>query len=594
MSTNGIIIDDPASIQKEAVNFFKEIFHEDFSSRPVFEGLKFRTLSPDQASALIAPFSWAEIDEAVDSCNSQKAPGPDGFNFRFIKAAWDVIKMDVYNIIDEFRLTGRLPKGSNVAFIALIAKCDNPVGFKDFRPISMVGSVYKIIAKLLARRLQGVMSSLVGPNQSSFIAGRQILDGAMIAGELIESCQRLKCPTTIVKLDFHKAFDSVAWSFLEWTLTQMGFPEHWRSWIMSCVSSAAASILINGSPTVPFKLHRGLSQGDPLSPFLFDLIVETLSNVIEKATSLGLWEGVEASRGGPKFTHLQYADDTIIFCPPKIEYLLNINKILIFFQLASDLQVNFHKSSLHGIHVNDGWLHSTARSLLCKVGDFMIMYLGLLIGGKSSKMALWEPIIKRIERKLTTWKGKLLSIAGRITLIKASIASLPLYFMSLFKAPKGVIEKINKLQRQFLWSGETGKSYSALVAWDKVALPKQLGGLNCGNLLHRNISLLFKWIRRFLNEPDALWRNVIQAKYGYVPSLIPHMLTATPRGGPWHSICAGIINFPATREMMKSHIKRIAGNGANTYSWHEIGLGEAPLKSRFPRLFPYPGSPILQ
>ena len=585
LSTNGIIIDEPAGIQKEAVKYFKQIFHEEFSSRPIFEGLKFRSLSPELASALINPFSRAEVDGAVDSCNSQKAPGPDGFNFRFIKAAWDVIKTDVYSIVDEFYATGRLPKGSNVAFIALIAKCDNPAGFKDFRPISMVGCVYKIIAKLLARRLQGVMGSLVGPNQSSFIAGRQILDGAMIAGELIDSCQRSRCPATIVKLDFHKAFDSVAWSFLEWTLTQMGFPELWISWIMACVSSAAASILINGSPTIPFKLHRGLRQGDPLSPFLFDLIVETLNNVIEKATMSGLWEGVEVSRGGPKITHLQYADDTIIFCPPKREYLLNIKKILILFQLVSGLQVNFHKSSLHGIHVSESWLQSMASDLLCKVGDFPIMYLGLPIGGNASKKVLWDPIISRIEKKLATWKGKLLSIAGRITLIKASIASLPLYYMSLFKAPKGVIEKINKIQRQFLWSGETGKSYRALAAWDKVVLPKQLGGLNCGNLFHRNLSLLFKWVWRFLNEPDALWRNVVQAKYGYVPSLIPHLLTAASRGGPWRSICAGVTNFPTTRDMLRSHIKRIVGNGTNTYFWHEIWLGEAPLKTRFPRLF---------
>lgn len=87
----------------------------------------------------------------------------------------------------------------------------------------MVGCIYKIIAKLLARRLQGVMDSLIGPYQSSFIAGRQILDGALIAGELIESCKRRGTSLAILKLDFHKAFDSVAWSFLEWTLIKWDF-----------------------------------------------------------------------------------------------------------------------------------------------------------------------------------------------------------------------------------------------------------------------------------------------------------------------------------------------------------------------------------
>ena len=248
------MIDDPTGLREEAVRFFSNSFKEEYSYRPTFEGLAFNKLSSQQSASLIAPFSHREIDEAVESCNSQKSPGPDGFSFRFIKEAWEVIKFDVYKIVEDFSSTCRLPKGANVAFIALIAKCDHPGGFKDFRPISMVECIYKIISKLLARRLQRVMDSIIGPNQSSFIAGRQILDGALITGELIESCKRRNIATSILKLDFQKAFDSVSWSFLKWTLIQMGFPDRWISWILSCVSSSAASIIINGSPTSPFKL----------------------------------------------------------------------------------------------------------------------------------------------------------------------------------------------------------------------------------------------------------------------------------------------------------------------------------------------------
>lgn len=585
VSANGIIVDNFADIQKEAVSFFRNIFHEDHSYRPLFTGLNFRTLSDEQASFLTAPFSRLEIDSAVDSCNAQKAPGPDGFNFRFIKASWEVIKNDIYGIIEDFYHSSCLPKGSNVAFIALIAKCENPEGFKDYRPISMVGCVYKIIAKLLSRRLQGVMNSLIGPHQSSFIAGRQILDGALITGELIESCQRLKIKSTILKLDFHKAFDSVAWSFLEWTLTQMGFPKLWRSWIMTCVTSAAASILINGTPTIPFRLHRGLRQGDPLSPFLFDLVVETLSLLIEKASGLGLWEGVAVSRDGEKITHLQYADDTIIFCPPNMKYLHNIKKALILFQLASGLQVNFHKSSIHGIHVEDSWIQEAAKSLLCKVGTFPMMYLGLPMGGNTSRLALWNIIIKKIESKLASWKGKLLSMAGRLALIKASIASLPLYFMSLFPAPKGVIEAINRLQRQFLWSGVMKKSYMALVSWDQVVLPKVLGGLNCGNLLHRNISLLVKWIWRFINEPHALWQKVIKSKYNYLPVLLPHDLEIPVKGGPWRNICAGIVKHSLSYDLVRTKFRRSVGDGTKILFWQEVWLGPRSLRAQYPRLY---------
>lgn len=247
-------------------------------------------------------FSTEEIDADVNSCDGSRAPGPDGFNFRFIKSSWDVIKSYVYDIVNEFWHSYRLPKGCNIAFIALIPKLDNRKGFKDYyRPISMVACIYKIITRLLALRLQRVMDSLIGPSQSSFIKGRQILDCALIASELIESCKRTKIPSTILKLDFHKAFDSVSWSYLDWILSQMAFPTQWCQWISSCVMIASASILINGSPTPPFffKLHRGLWQGDPLSPFLFDLVVESL-NSSSKGSYFKL---VEGHRSGERWHH---------------------------------------------------------------------------------------------------------------------------------------------------------------------------------------------------------------------------------------------------------------------------------------------------
>lgn len=589
--TNGSYIVDPAGIYHEAVTYFKATFKEEYSTRPIFEGLTFNKLSPEQASSLVAPFSQEEINEAVNSCNAQKAPGPDGYNFKFIKESWEVIKEDVYKIFEEFWTSSKLPRGSNVAFVALIAKIDNPMGLKDYKPISMVGCIYKMISKLLARRLQKVMNSLVGPHQSSFIAGRQILDGALIAGEIIESCKKKKIKSTILKVDFHKAFDSVSWSFLEWTLIQMNFPELWRSWILSCVKSAAASILINGSPTSPVKLHRGLRQGDPLSPFLFNLIVETLSLIIQKATTMGLWEGVGISNGGSKISRLQYADDTIIFCPPRLDYLLNIKKVLIIFQAVSGLQVNFHKSSLIGINMDDQWMQQTTEILMCRTGKLPFTYLGLPLGGNMSRMEPWAPIIQKIEKRLASWKGRMLSIAGRLTLIKASISSLPLYYMSLFPAPKGVIEKINKLQRGFLWSGGSGKKYLALVDWNYLERPKSLGGLSCGSILHRNSALMFKWAWRLVNEPKALWRSIVYEKYGYGPLFQLHELSTPKRGGPWRAICSTILQHPHLSAWVKSKIMKKIGDGSSALFWHDFWVGSGPLKSTFPRLFAIAASP---
>ena len=549
---------DPAGIRKEAISYFQKIFNEEIDHRSRFENLGFKQLMPSHISMLMAPFSHDEINMAVASCDGNKAPGPDGFNFNFIKSAWEVIKHDIYDIVENFWATSKLPKGCNTTLIALIPKVDSPSGFKDFRPISMVGSIYKIVSKILARRLQCVMDFLVGPLQTSFIKGRQILDGALIASEIIDSYKHHKTKATILKLDFHKAFDSISWDYLDWVQEQMGFPPSWRSWIKSCMT-ASASILLNGSPTPPIKLHRGLRQGDPLSPFLFNLAVETLSLILKKGLDLRLWEGIPTRPDGIIVSHLQYADDTVIFCPPNLDYLLNIKKMLVAFHIAFGLSVNFHKSAIYGVNVDAHWLSQAASSLLCRVGCLPFTYLGLPLGGNISRLLAWEPIIKRMNLKLASWKGKMLSIGGRLTLIKASLSSLPLYYMSLYPIPKGVVEKIVAIRRNFLWSGSSDKRALPPIAWGRLELPKILGGLGIGNLCQRNVAFLIKWLWRFLNEPKAFWRSIINDKYGYSSSLSIVDLTIPKFGGPWKSICKTILNHPTAKDFGRTKFRKKCG-----------------------------------
>lgn len=223
-----------------------------------------------------------------------------------------------------------------------------------------------------------------------------------------------------------------------------------------------------------------------------------------------------------------------------------------------------------GIHVDEVWLKMAARSLLCKVGKIPFTYLGLPIGSATNRMETWAPIIDRIERKLATWKSKTLSIAGRLTLIKASISSLPIYFMSLFPIPKGIIKKINALQRRFLWGGGEKNRPLALVAWDIILeLPKIIGGLGCGNILHRNLALLLKWVWRFLIEPNALWRKVVCAKYNYSPLFQAHDLQIPPsnlgRGREFMPSCLAI-----TSPMI--YLKLILKEGWGMGEWPSSGM----------------------
>lgn len=163
----------------------------------------------------------------------------------------------------------------NATFVALIPKKGDVVDVKDYRPISLFESVYKILTKILARRLKNVISKLVGPFQSAFIAGRQILDSVLIANECVDARLRSGEAGLICKLDLEKAFDHVNWNFLLYFLQRMGFGDKWRKWIEMCISTASFSILINRCPHRFFRSSKGLKQGDPLSPLLFIIVMET-------------------------------------------------------------------------------------------------------------------------------------------------------------------------------------------------------------------------------------------------------------------------------------------------------------------------------
>jgi len=128
-----------------------------------------------------APFTDPELKDAVWSCGGDKCPGPDGFNFNFIKEFWGVLKPDFRRFVDEFHANGSFPKGNNASFLALIPKTNHPQSFNEYRPISLIGCMYKIIAKLLANRLRKVMSALIDERQTAFIKDRHILHGTLIS-----------------------------------------------------------------------------------------------------------------------------------------------------------------------------------------------------------------------------------------------------------------------------------------------------------------------------------------------------------------------------------------------------------------------------
>jgi len=193
--------------------------------------LNFRTISVREGAEITKPFNMEELKNAVLDCDSYKCPGPNGVNFGFIKDFSGDMNEDLMRFVSDFHCNRKLVKGINSTFISLIPKKDCPQTLNDFRPISLVGSLYKVLVKLLANQLKNVIGSVISDAQSAFVKGRQILDGILVANEVVDQAKNLKKDLLLFKVDFEKAYDLVDWNYLDEVMGKMSFPILWRKWI---------------------------------------------------------------------------------------------------------------------------------------------------------------------------------------------------------------------------------------------------------------------------------------------------------------------------------------------------------------------------
>nr|GEX33126.1 putative RNA-directed DNA polymerase, eukaryota, reverse transcriptase zinc-binding domain protein [Tanacetum cinerariifolium] len=199
------------------------------------------------------------------------------------------------------------------------------------------------------------------------------------------------------KVDFEKAFDSVNWTYHDHMLYILGFGLTWRSWIRACLESSRISILVNGSPTFELSVKRGLRQGDPLSPFLFIIVMEGLHMALMEASHSRLIRGIKISSLNIILSHIFYADDMVITTEWRSLNMDNIICVLQVFYLASGLKINIHKANVYGVGVSDNKVHSMANNAKCYPGSFLFIYLGIPIGANMNHMTNWKTLLDRFD-----------------------------------------------------------------------------------------------------------------------------------------------------------------------------------------------------
>ncbi|XP_039158524.1 uncharacterized protein LOC120288534 [Eucalyptus grandis] len=409
---------DPSEVQKVFVDHFQNLLAASPTSGcPVKEEIQAvlnHLLVEEQVRFLSSPISDDEIRNTLFSLATGKAPGPDGFNVEFFKRSWDIVGASVIMAVKDFFVTGELLKQINTTIIALVPKIPNASTVHDFRPIACCNTIYKCITKLIANRLARVLPSIVSLPQNTFVKGRHISDNILLAHELFSGFHhdpyRAKC---IIKVNFTKAYDTVSWEFIEVCLQAFGFPQIFVDRIMICIRSPKFSICLNGELHGFFASGRGIRQGDPMSPYIFTLVMEVFTGLLDRRTSrpeFGFFWRCKST----KLSHLFFADDVFLFFEATLASVGLLKDGIESFSNWSGLVPNLNKSEVFLLGGSSGLRNDILSMLGFQVGSLPFRYLGVPVISKRLGKADCVTLVNGITACVQSWTHRFLSFAGRL------------------------------------------------------------------------------------------------------------------------------------------------------------------------------------
>jgi hypothetical protein len=300
-------------------------------------------VSNEANNELTKELTLKEIKEAIAAMPKDKAPGCDGIPTEFFQEMIEEISPTLLQAFSAMLRRGETSGWINKGLITLIPKLGDHAKIGNWRPITLLGSLYKILAKTPARRLKELLPSVIRPNQTGFVEGWNIFDNTFLAQEAQEWAEESNHDLVLLLLDLEKAFDRIEWSFLFEALAKLGFCPKWIHWVSSLYTSASSTIKLNGVEGSAFPLARSVRQGCPLSPYFFILATDVLGHMLDD-----LRFGVEGLTlpGGRKIKDQTFADDTALYLQGTRENMERTQKVLDIFCKASGAKVNWNKTTV--------------------------------------------------------------------------------------------------------------------------------------------------------------------------------------------------------------------------------------------------------
>jgi exonuclease III len=498
---DGSIVSSTADLCSEVHNFYKDLYsqglvNENAQSKLVsYIHTKLSTL---QIEKLEDPISLFEVKNAISFAPLNKTPGADGLPFEFYKAFAELLAPFLQNLFNQWFQEGNVSSSFKLVLISLIYKQKGDKELlKNWRPISLINCDIKLLTRILAFRLQNCISSIIHPSQTGFIRGRHIQDNCMMLYQILDHYREASDTGALIFLDQEKAYDRVDWCYLEKCLLAFGFGKNWITVIKGLYHCSFASVIVNNFECTRFPIMQGLRQGDPLSPLLYNIILEPFLSLLQK-------ELIGVKLPGQYFKSSAFADDILVGMSTIDDQQMLFNAIKLH-EDACNAKLNIEKCET--LHLS-GNLDSIGKLL---TSNETFNYLGVPFHPKCHPFptSYYNQLIETLTKTVSLWQKRKISLIGKVLVVNSRLLSKMWYLSYFVSFPTFFFKRLEQLISCFLWDGKRTQ-----IALSTFYTSKIQGGMGLINAKLQVVAIKGWWVKAMQTRHNIDWLQL--AFYNFI------------------------------------------------------------------------------
>ncbi len=504
---------DPNKILKEQRNFFTRLLtsNENVDFDLDCDGIP--KLNERDKKMLEKDITIGDLYFALKDCKNDKTPGCDGLPVEFYKMFWPLIKDVLHDAITYAYKKQSLHISARRGIISLIPKKDKDLNYiKNWRPLTLLNTDYKILAKTLAKRLKLCLDKLINKDQTGFMKNRFIGENIRKILDILEYTENEQIPAILISIDFEKCFDRLEWPAIYKTMENFNFGNKYINWVKLLYNNTLSCTTNNGHSSDWFKPSRGLRQGCPLSPYLYLLCGEIFANLIRKSKDV---KGIPIGDTEAKIS--QYADDTNLFSMYEKSSLDGIISIFKKIEDSMGLKINYDKTNIYIIGSIRDSLAKLYTQKSFKWENAAINVLGIDISCDNDEVVKlnYDKVLKNISKIVELWENRNLSLIGKVLVVNTLMGSHFVYKLSALESPSDDQKKqFNDIITNYIWNRKRPKIKRNILVGKK-----DQGGLKLVDIEKKDMSLKIQWVRRIIDS-DSISSKLA---YYFLPK-IGHLL----------------------------------------------------------------------